>query len=444
MFKANGTGEEGWRSQFNSDDIIVECHRASSSSGITVTVKLSRRVPVGLILDLEWYRAQDRIRVRQVYRPTGPNHAVFSVILEPGRYYLSVGLFSADWSRCLVWLDDVQYLSIPPFESRGTPLNLSVWARTSYRRFLGRYVDAVSDRAWRIVRPEDGGDTVSEAMAYGMLLALAHDDLPAFQKFWSYSQSYLNRHDLMAWRIHANGTIIDAGSAADADQDMAYALIEAGGKWSNSAYLNAGVHMVQSMRRWESHNGFLKPGDSWAATPQIFNPSYTSLHYYPLFSRVCHDSWWNDWAETSRRILESSQHPITGLWPDWMALSGTLPPRYSAIFSYDALRIPWRLYLAAQAGMAEELNPLGQRIAQFFLNHGLNFLHSAYTLSGESLSYQISGAFVAISALTRYAFTENDRSPEFLSYLSDWSPESYYDAAVQSLVLTSLAGLFPV
>jgi hypothetical protein len=127
-----------------------------------------------------------------------------------------------------------------------------------------------------------------------------------------------------------------------------------------------------------------------------------------------------------------------------MALSGTLPPRYSAIFSYDALRIPWRLYLAAQAGMAEELNPLGQRIAQFFLNHGLNFLHSAYTLPGESLSSQISGAFVAISALTRYAFTENDRSPEFLSYLSDWSPESYYDAAVQSLVLTSLAGLFPV
>lgn len=39
-----------------------------------------------------------------------------------------------------------------------------------------------------------------------------------------------------------------------------------------------------------------------------------------------------------------------------------------------------------------------------FLDHGLNFLHSAYTLSGESLSSQISGDFVAIWALTRYAF----------------------------------------
>ncbi len=439
MCEGNGEEKTEWVSQLNPGDVIIDCRRALPFC-ITVTVKLSKRVPAGLMLDLEWYQAKDRTRVRQLYRATGSGRMVFSVILEPGRYYLSAGLFSVDWFRCYVWMDHVQYLSIPAFEDHGT-LTLAAWAKTSYRKFLDRYVNAVSDHAWRILRPEEGGDTVSEAIAYGMLLALAHGDVVAFDKFWSYAQSYLNRHGLMAWRIHANGMVIDSGSAADADQDMAYALIRAGQKWFHESYLNAGISMVQAMRRWESHKGYLKPGDAWAPVPEVFNPSYTCLSYYPVFSRVSHDPWWDEWAETSFGILQSVQHSETGLWPDWVVLNGALPQGFQSIFSYDALRVPWRLYVAASSGMACELNPLGKKISQFFLDHGLNFLRSAYSLSGDPLSSQISGALVAISALTRYAFTSDSRIPEFLSYLAEWTAESYYDAAIQALVLASLAGL---
>ena len=427
------------------NDIVIDCQRPRlGTSRVTVTIYLPRAVPPGFILDLEWHRAQDHHRVRQVYRPIGSSRMTFSVIMEPGRYYLSVGLFTADWSRCLIWLDAVQHLSVPASEADVGQENWAAAARTSYQRFLGHYVDRVSDRAWRIMRPEEGRDTVSEGMAYGMLLALAHNDLRTFHKLWSYAQSYLNRHELMAWRIHARGTVMDAGSAADADQDMAYALIQAGLRWSNPSYLDAGTRMVRAIRQWETDDGYLRPGDAWAPTPRIFNPSYVCLHYYPVFGRATRDPWWNEWAETSLGILKNAQHPVSGLWPDWLALDegqgGTLPPGFDSTFSYDAVRVPWRLYLAARAGMARELNPLGEKMVPFFVARGLNGLCNVYTVSGEPLSSQVSGAFVAMSALTRYAFTVDSRTQEFLTYVRDWIPESYYDAAIQALVLASVTG----
>ena len=81
------------------------------------------------------------------------------------------------------------------------------------RAFLDRYV--ASDG--RVVRSDQGGDTVSEGQSYAMLLALAARDRTRFQRVWSWTVSNLQRPDaLLAWHWD-DGHVVDWMPASDAD-----------------------------------------------------------------------------------------------------------------------------------------------------------------------------------------------------------------------------------
>src|SRR5207237_725785 len=60
--------------------------------------------------------------------------------------------------------------------------NLSEKAHAEAERFMRRYVDADG----RVVRRDQGGDTVSEGQAYAMLLAVALDDRARFDRVWDW------------------------------------------------------------------------------------------------------------------------------------------------------------------------------------------------------------------------------------------------------------------
>ena len=78
-------------------------------------------------------------------------------------------------------------------------------------RFLAAYVRP-DGRVWR---PDQGGDTVSEGQAYGLLLAEAagRDDL--FGQIWYWTQAHLQRPDgLFAWHADAAGHILDPSRPA--------------------------------------------------------------------------------------------------------------------------------------------------------------------------------------------------------------------------------------
>ena len=90
----------------------------------------------------------------------------------------------------------------------------------SEERFLDRYVDDDG----RVVRHDQGGDTVSEGQAYAMLLAVAADDRDRFAQVWDWTRAHLQRGDgLLAWRW-AGGRVVDDEPATDADLDAARAL----------------------------------------------------------------------------------------------------------------------------------------------------------------------------------------------------------------------------
>src|SRR5262245_22544642 len=83
-------------------------------------------------------------------------------------------------------------------------------ARAAYAKFKNDIV--TSDGAGgflRVLRPNSlnavVNSTVSEGIAYGMLLAVYADDQSTFDKFWQYSQIHLDGNGLMHWYIGPSG-----------------------------------------------------------------------------------------------------------------------------------------------------------------------------------------------------------------------------------------------
>src|SRR5262245_60541816 len=96
----------------------------------------------------------------------------------------------------------------------------------------------------RVIRPNtpDGqkNSTVSEGIAYGMMLGVMLDDQTLFDELWKYSQLWANEKGLMKWYIDPTGSrALGDGAATDADEDIAWALVMAARKWKSSSSLSA-------------------------------------------------------------------------------------------------------------------------------------------------------------------------------------------------------------
>src|SRR5215469_10262817 len=90
------------------------------------------------------------------------------------------------------------------------------------RGFLSTYVQPDG----RVTRPDQGGDTVSEGQAYGLLLAEAAGDNGAFRRIWQWTRDHLQLpNGLFAFHANAAGRLLSTEPASDADLLIAWALL---------------------------------------------------------------------------------------------------------------------------------------------------------------------------------------------------------------------------
>jgi hypothetical protein len=76
------------------------------------------------------------------------------------------------------------------------------------------FLDDWVDSDGRVVRRDQGGDTVSEGQAYGLLVAVGVDDEDAFDSIWGWTTDNLVRDDgLLSWQW-ADGAVVDDGPAS--------------------------------------------------------------------------------------------------------------------------------------------------------------------------------------------------------------------------------------
>ena len=233
-------------------------------------------------------------------------------------------------------------------------------AKAAADRFLDRYMGSDG----RVVRTDQGGDTVSEGQAYAMLLAVAIDDRRRFDLAWNWARHNLvHENGLMSWRWK-DGKVLDTQPAADADLDAARALVLAERRFGGRGrYRAAAVRIAKGVLadetvRWRGR--LVLVAGPWARADKVVNPSYFSPRAYGELHSVTGDRRWNALARSSRKLSRKLLARPWGLAPDWAKLGpgrrvrATGPPSESGgrpQYGYDAVRTPVRLAEACKASL---------------------------------------------------------------------------------------------
>ena len=262
-------------------------------------------------------------------------------------------------------------------------------AEDAGRAFLADYVTEEG----RVVRRDEGGDTVSEGQAYAMLVAAAIGDRKTFAAVWSWTEANLRRPDgLLSWRW-ADGAVADPSSASDADLDAARALAIAGQAFDDPELTAEGVTLGQAVLDLETVGtgaGRVLVAGNWATTaPYAYNPSYPSPAATAVLAEVSGDPRWAE-LDAGTRTVTAALVERSALPPDWAqvredgsveATAGASGGGDRILYGFDAARMPVRFAescrprdraLAAalapplsSAGDTARLDLAGQPVADF-------------------------------------------------------------------------------
>lgn len=221
-----------------------------------------------------------------------------------------------------------------------------------FTKWKGAWYQDKGSEAW-IFAPEGTESTVSEAIAYGMMIMVymsssQSDHQSEFDKLWAtWKNNSMGGNGGMNWRIGKDG---GTGSATDADVDAALALIMASKQWNDNKYLDAAKSLITWMASNDiDGNNSVKPGSNWN---DYFNPSYGTLANFELFAKVSSDNKWNSVKTKAGQDLLACQNSKTGLVTDWCDWNTHQPTKNTKAavgqddnpgFFDDAARTPWRM-----------------------------------------------------------------------------------------------------
>ncbi|WJX99592.1 glycosyl hydrolase family 8 [Curtobacterium sp. 458] len=309
--------------------------------------------------------------------------------------------------------------------------------------FLDRYVED-----GRVVRKDQGGDTVSEGQAYGLLIAYAAGDRSTFDDVWRWTARHLlTDDDLLAWRWTTKGGVADEQSASDADLDAARALVLAGKAWDEPRYTAAGKRIASAILEHETVEtdaGRILLAGPWAdQEPYRYDASYASPAAYRILARATGDDRWNE-LETGSRAVTASLLRATDLPSDWSQVhaDGRVEPMPASaddgrvLYGYDAMRLPLRYAEActsADRKLAGSIAPTLRRTTQ--LAAQLDLGGTAVTGDTNALAYAARAAAEHAAGSTSAARADLERADRTAAT----TPTYYGDAwaALGATMLTS-------
>jgi endo-1,4-beta-D-glucanase Y len=295
-----------------------------------------------------------------------------------------------------LWLLVLPVLALPACGERlWPPQELFRVLTASWKSYRQQFISPEG----RVVIPERGGGTISEAQAYGLLRAVWAGDEATFGQVYTWTHKNLSRPDhLLSWlwgrRADGSWGVLDANTASDGDLDYALALVLAARRgWRPPpglpAYLAEAKEVMSSILTKEvaalpGGTLVLTPGD-WHETgpPYLLNPSYFSPGAYRLFAQngagpvgtVLEPPVWDRLHQSTYEMLDRlnqgmAGNPGVGLFPDWCRVdaAGRLSPApgRETQFGWEAVRLPWRLCLDLWFGEPRGGQILKQKFLPFF------------------------------------------------------------------------------
>ncbi|MDP8928017.1 MAG: glycosyl hydrolase family 8 [Actinomycetota bacterium] len=357
-----------------------------------------------------------------------PAVAALLVVFVAAAYYL-VRARAGDGHRGL-------HEPVPPGTDTLTQRETAAMATASVTHFLDTYVDPDG----RVVRRDQGGDTVSEGQAYALLAAVAVGDRSRFERVWEWTSTHLERDDALLASHWDEGRIVDSQPAADADLDAARALLLAAERFQSDRYHDQAAELAAAILKWETGEvagqRVLVAGP-WAATnsPFTVNPSYFSPRGFGLLASGLNEPRWSEVRASSYRLIDGLTDTPPGLPPDWAQAepSGEVRPipapgsNGRPQYGYDAVRVLIR--------MAADCQPRGQELAARpwpFLRDQIDAgLVDVYGLDGERIGEGPHPVAFVAAAAAAHAAGDRQASADLLARAEHLDRErpSYYGAA---------------
>lgn len=261
-------------------------------------------------------------------------------------------------------------------------------ARAAAVAFLDRYVASNG----RVVRLDQGNDTVSGGQAQAMLLSAALGERGRFALVWGWAQRHLQLGNGLLASHWAAGRIANGQPASDADLDAARALLVAGRRFHAAGYRAAGLRIAGAVLAQETvMRGGVRVlvAGPWARGRGIVDPGYWAPRTLAQLATATGNPRFGQLEAGVIRLAAALTAAAPHLPSDWAAVSApgaihpiAAPPGRPAApsqYSLDAARVPIRF--------AEACSASARRIAAsawpFFAGQGATRIGAAYTLGGD-------------------------------------------------------------
>jgi endoglucanase len=307
-------------------------------------------------------------------------------------------------------------------------------ARQAGARFLATYVQDDG----RVVRTDQGGDTVSEGQAYGMLIAAGVGDESRFRMLWDWTREHLQRPDhLLAWRW-ADGAVVDPTPAADADLVAAGALALAGERFGAADLVAAARELGGAVLDGETvavGSWQVLLAGPWAASERVVNPSYFAVGLMSQLYQATGDQRWQPVAATARRLLDDLTAAAPSLVPDWAAVAEggggvaarAAPSGGDVVSGFEAGRAYVQLAVDCDARGAA----IAARAWPFFRTEMDATINAAYRLDGSPATTATHPLALVAAAASADAAGDGAAADELLDRASDLdrTTPTYYGAA---------------
>ena len=379
-------------------------------------------------------------------------------------FFLVLGLFllvscsSDDQSSQIIVPQEQSAVTLPadystPYQFGLYPQNANdQHVQTAYSAWKNAYLteEGAPEGALRVRRPRNNDDTVSEGIAYGMLITAMMEDKEEFDQLYVYYNSFLDPNGLMNWQVTSNQLVVGHNAATDADVDIAYALLLAHRNFGDQEYLDEAKRLIGLIKTHMLEPGtlVLKPGDEFGGS-DITNPSYFAVSYFKVFAEVMNDDDWNTATDVCYEILFKSWNETTGFVPDWCNVEGQTGffnnyANGGAWFFFDAARTPWRMALDRMWYDDERARTYCNAIANFVQETGPTNIQGGYTLDASQSSNFQSRVFTSCMALGVLGADDQYFSLADQSYSASVTAggSGYFDDTVRLICLLAQTGRY--
>jgi len=221
----------------------------------------------------------------------------------------------------------------------------------------------------QVIDPTANGNTTSEGQAYTMMRAVWENDFATFRNVWQWTKDHMQHRQqdkLLSWlwvKEGENYVMGDSASAADADEDIALALLFASKKWKNDTYRKEAEALISDIwtnevKEINGHYYLISGSDKGKRDGVLINPSYISPAWYRIFAEVDRKHPWKKLIDDSYSFLNIlGNQPGNSIYlpKNWvfMDYNGNLSSaeRYVEkepnVYGFDAFRITWRVAVDA-------------------------------------------------------------------------------------------------